>query len=600
MNIRLFLVVALLASPAASVGQTISEKPLFMVDAAFDARNVQTHHAEASPCSAGGGRGLDVVLSRHEEGATVRLLSSGWDLSGYAGVAMDITNHGRSAISVLGKVGIGKQKTSLQSFVRVEPAETETMFIVFMRGEPPQSIAKHLTGMRGFPGSHLMHWITPDLTKLNAIELAKARHDQQMHFTVTNIRATGAYRPPTEEDFASTFFPIVDQFGQYTHAQWPGKTLSQADIDAQREAESDDLAANPGPKDWNAYGGWLAGPQLRATGHFRTQKVDGRWWLVDPDGRLFWSVGITGVRLSQATKIWQREHYFAQAVPGGDFRAANLKRKFGDDWDSNAADQAHTRLRSWGINTMASWSDPALYGMKKTPYVVAMGSGVDKYMPDELDEASFRRNVRRRINAYRVADFKDDPWCLGVFVDNELRWPRRNTLQVAETYYRVVSEVLREHAPDILYLGSRIHGSGEPRAAYLAAAKYCDVVSMNRYQFVIAHEDLPAEAVDKPMIIGEVHFGALDRGLLHTGLRSVINQRQRGRAYVDYVRQAVENDRIVGAHWFQYTDQLVTGRGDGENYQIGFVDIVDRPYAEMIDASRRMADTLYEYRSSRR
>ena len=102
------------------------------------------------------------------------------------------------------------------------------------------------------------------------------------------------------------------------------------------------------------------------------------------------------------------------------------------------------------------------------------------------------------------------------------------------------------------------------------------------------------------MIIGEFHFGALDRGLLHTGLRSVINQRQRGRAYVDYVRQAVENDRIVGAHWFQYTDQLVTGRGDGENYQIGFVDIVDRPYAEMIDASRRMADTLYEYRSSRR
>ena len=248
MSIRLFFVVTLLASPAASVGQTRPEKPLFMFDAAFDARNVQTHHAEASPCSADGGHGLDIVLSRHEEGAAVRLLSSGWDLSGYAGVAMDITNHGRSAISVLGKVGVGRQKTSLQSFVRVEPEETETMFIVFMRGEPPRSIAKNLTGMRGFPGSHLMHWITPDLTKLNAIELTKARHDQQMEFTVTNIRATGAYRPPTEEDFASAFFPFVDQFGQYAHAQWPGKTLSQADIDAQREAEHDELAANPSPR----------------------------------------------------------------------------------------------------------------------------------------------------------------------------------------------------------------------------------------------------------------------------------------------------------------------------------------------------------------
>ena len=112
----------------------------------------------------------------------------------------------------------------------------------------------------------------------------------------------------------------------------------------------------------------------------------------------------------------------------------------------------------------------------------------------------------------------------------------------------------------------------------------------------VVHEDLPAGSVDKPIIIGEFHFGALDRGLLHTGLRAVSNQRQRALAYADYVRQALENDRIVGAHWFQHTDQMVTGRGDGENYQIGFVDIVDRPYTEMISASRKLAETLHEHR----
>ena len=102
------------------------------------------------------------------------------------------------------------------------------------------------------------------------------------------------------------------------------------------------------------------------------------------------------------------------------------------------------------------------------------------------------------------------------------------------------------------------------------------------------------------MIIGEFHFGALDRGLLHTGLRAVSNQHQRGCAYTDYVKQALENNRIVGVHWFQHTDQLVTGRGDGENYQIGFVDIVDRPYPEMVEASRRLAVYLYEYRNGQR
>jgi hypothetical protein len=98
------------------------------------------------------------------------------------------------------------------------------------------------------------------------------------------------------------------------------------------------------------------------------------------------------------------------------------------------------------------------------------------------------------------------------------------------------------------------------------------------------------------MIIGEFHFGALDRGLPHTGLRSVINQEQRARAYTYYFRQALEHDRIVGAHWFQYSDQVVTGRFDGENYQIGFVDIVDRPYPEMVAASRKLGEYFYDYR----
>ena len=43
-------------------------------------------------------------------------------------------------------------------------------------------------------------------------------------------------------------------------------------------------------------------------------------------------------------------------------------------------------------------------------------------------------------------------------------------------------------------------------------------------------------------------------------------------AYGHYVSEALEHPAVVGTHWFQYRDQMVTGRGDGENYQIGFVD----------------------------
>jgi len=169
----------------------------------------------------------------------------------------------------------------------------------------------------------------------------------------------------------------------------------------------------------------------------------------------------------------------------------------------------------------------------------------------------------------------------------------------AEAYYKVVREEVKRVAPNKLYLGSRLHGHSAPHGSkphlVAAAAKYCDVTSVNRYRF--SPSDLRMlEGVDKPLIIGEFHFGALDRGMLHPGLRGLSNQEQRSHAYEHYVAQALKHPHIVGTHWFQYREQNVTGRSDGENYQIGFVDICDTPYQEIINASRRIGQRLYELR----
>ena len=72
---------------------------------------------------------------------------------------------------------------------------------------------------------------------------------------------------------------------------------------ARREPEAKDLAEHPGPEDWDQYGGSLNGPQLKATGFFRTEKVNGKWWLVDPDGQLFFSHGMDCVRPQDSTPI---------------------------------------------------------------------------------------------------------------------------------------------------------------------------------------------------------------------------------------------------------------------------------------------------------
>ena len=75
-------------------------------------------------------------------------------------------------------------------------------------------------------------------------------------------------------------------------------------------------------------------------------------------------------------------------------------------------------------------------------------------------------------------------------------------------------------------------------------------------------------------------------------------QGQRAHAYTHYLHEALKHPNIVGTHWFQYREQAVTGRPDGENYQIGFVDICDTPYQEIIDASRRIGEKMYEYRTN--
>jgi hypothetical protein len=59
------------------------------------------------------------------------------------------------------------------------------------------------------------------------------------------------------------------------------------------------------------------------------------------------------------------------------------------------------------------------------------------------------------------------------------------------------------------------------------------------------------------------------------------------------MRTALANEYLVGAHWFAYSDEPTTGRGDGENYQIGFVDEADTPYGETVNAARKVGAMLY-------
>ena len=106
------------------------------------------------------------------------------------------------------------------------------------------------------------------------------------------------------------------------------------------------------------------------------------------------------------------------------------------------------------------------------------------------------------------------------------------------------------------------------------------------------------ELTGLPIIIGEFHFGTPARGLA-PGLAQVKNQEERGVAYRYYVENAAAHPALIGTHWFQWIDQPSTGRFDGENYNIGLLDVTDRPYPAMVNASRETFNRLSDVHSGK-
>lgn len=492
-----------------------------------------------------------------------------------------------------------------------------------------------LVGMRGYPKAEGVSQMF-DLQRVSSVHVFRREGESPEDFEILSVTALEEKRESVVFT-ADTFLPFVDRFGQFKHLDWPGKVRDETDLAAAREKEAVWLAEEakgPDP-DRDEYGGWTKGPQLKATGFFRTEKVNGKWWFVDPKGHLFWSLGIDCLNIDEGiTGIGFRESYF-EGLPAKDdpvfgrfygrktwkaahgfyaetnhlpyatynFAAANMLRKYGPDWRKTSVELAHKRLRAWGVNTVANWSQPEVYLARRTPYTVCLSTGGTPRragskgwwgpLPDP-DHPEFARVLRERARRM-AATMKDDPWCLGVFVDNELSWHDLSDLaEVAERYFSTVRQIVKEELPNHLYLGSRI-AWGTPEV-YRACARHADVVSVNVYSPTF-NRDLPECCEDKPMLNGEFHFGALDRGLFHTGLVPTKDQNARAEAFKTYVRSCCDNPRVIGTHWFQWKDQPLTGRSDGENYQIGFLTVTDAPYPEMVAAVREVSASLYSRRA---
>ncbi|HEY5653403.1 MAG TPA: beta-galactosidase [Pontiella sp.] len=564
----------------------------------------------------------------------------------------------------------------------IKPGEEIPVGIAFGRSGDYQTTHSAYLRMSGKPNGEFRHWHMIDSSEVTALTISckeKGPHSFELAqmFPLQKI-----------DNSKMGVFPILDHYGQYTLKDWPDKARSDADIrnstklDAQLEKELGE------PTGYTTYGGWKKGPKFEATGFFRTQQHEGRWWFIDPEGYLFWSYGVNciGVDFASQTPTERDQAVFTDLpakddkdfgqfhikldvednykmlrdVPHYDFTCANLFRKYGKDWKTKYIDRDIARMHYCNINTIGAWSDNAVVARKKVPYVAMVhyeyGFAAEK-LPDPFNPAT-RAGLRKAIEEYPIP-FKNDPWCLGAFVNNELHWAndvktqmvdifgyddednrpvrhifinwlkqKYNTVEalntawetsftawddllnvltkdqlkkadeddcsalttlLAEAFYKLIDEELERYSPNTLYMGSRFNSGGTEVIA--AAAKYADVISANIYWYT---PHLGAFGTsDKPVLISEFHFANVSGNNLGSGLRSAQDSIQQGRLFKAFMEEAVDHPQIVGAHWFQWRDQSVAGRYDGENYDVGFFDVADIPNEDLIRSAEEFGRNLY-------
>lgn len=486
--------------------------------------------------------------------------------------------------------------------IALDPGEKATLKLQL----PHASIYAHPAGTPGVK--------TLDTTAITNISFSVAwpyegQFSGLLNMRLSNVRLMGT------PDYArkvtpANYLPFVDKFGQFAHGNWLYKVHDASELRDDLRQELSDLKTAPDA--WDEYGGWKNGPQLEATGHFRVEKVDGKWWFVTPSGHLFYSLGINVIKTdSDAANGYEHRDWYESAPKSAmSFPTWNLQAKFGKtDFAADYYDFVCQRLDSWGINTIGNWSDGALTNLGRKPYVLTVVSKpanapklangfydtLDPTFADAM-KAAVAGAVATTGSSYAKA--VTDPMCIGFFIDNELSFPSDSAYY--EPYFKACKEAIAAVAPQKLYLGCRFKGLRNSDALWLAAAKWCDVISVNSYVASVAvfgEGEYAAAKFDRPILHSEFHFGTLHRGMFSAGLCAVGDQCARGRAYQRVVEGALRHPLFVGSHWFQYRDQPLVGRGDGENYQIGFVDVCDRPYPALIRAARKLGEELYETRN---
>ena len=376
----------------------------------------------------------------------------------------------------------------------------------------------------------------------------------------------------------------------------------------------------------DSYGGsekW----QFEATGYFRVERARERWWLVDPDGNGFITVGLnhadeTNLKYPHNLEIWESRY--------------GSKEKW-------IRDGLVRDLKDWGFNTIG-WTGEYISG----DWGVALdwfGDPINLGHSDGWSAADFEAANMPYCLQLRIAEIEDwngqpsfpdvysedfDKYCgylarsichahaesknlVGYFLVDIPAWlphasgedfPRLKGLDeasrneklfdVASKYYETITNHIRTYDANHLILGDRYNGDkGIPAPVLSAMQPFVDVLSVQYFGGSTQedHEKMKKdlagwhEETGKPVLIADI--GNFTPTTLNPNRVSDIeDQGGRARDYVGSIGAVIEEPWFVGWHWCSYVENTARGWGIKDPW--------DEPYRDFVEPVKQFNRNVYE------
>lgn len=376
------------------------------------------------------------------------------------------------------------------------------------------------------------------------------------------------------------------------------------DFPCQTMDSLENYTVNPVNMEFSKYGGWKA-HQVEATGFFRVEEIDGRWWAVDPEGYLYIHKAVNTV-----------------------------------DLDHTTADEAYQMFAQYGFNGFGCWSDEDILKSSlkdETPM---------SYCPKLSFIAEYRRDREVRIEmpvfddafeayannlAKGFEPYKNDPSVFGYMSDNELNWrdeglpahleitdptdknyitaidfltARGKTADdydtedhyayialMGERYYSIVSAAIKAVDPNHMYIGTRCHSTERFVEDFMRnAGKYVDIFSTNHYNRWGARQveiGNMSEWANRPLMITEYYAMEMVDGNGEGAGWSVEDQPSRSWFNDNYVSTLAQTGKLVGFHWFRYQDKPLANKG--------VISETGVPYTALLNDMKLVNDQLYNF-----